>query len=69
MMTFYIFRDVSPKFIIKGGGGGSPIFFVKLIVEIAVDRQTETHDQTFEGVPNFNCPPVLTVPIFGKFLA
>ena len=30
------------------------IFFVKLDFEIAVDQQTRTSDQTFEGVPDPN---------------
>ena len=42
-----------------GGAGGSPCFFVKLDLEIAVDQQTKAHDQTFEGVPDSGCPPVL----------
>ena len=33
-----------------------PDFFVKLDFEIAVDQQTRTHDQTFEGVPDSGCP-------------
>ena len=33
--------------------------FVKLHFEIAVDQQTKAHDQTFEGVPDSGCPPVL----------
>ena len=39
-----------------GGGGGvfTLIFFVKLGFEIAVDQQTRTGDQTFEGVPDPN---------------
>ena len=40
---------------IKGGGGGvHPDFFVKLGFEIAVNQQTRTGDQTFEGVPDPN---------------
>ena len=41
---------------LKGGGGGGvhPDFFVKLGFEIAVDQQTKTGDQTFEGVPDPN---------------
>ena len=35
-----------------------PDFFVKLDFEIAVDQQTKAHDGTFEGVPDFGCPPV-----------
>ena len=36
----------------EGGGGG-----MKLVFEIAVDRQTRNHVQTFEGVPNPDrCP-------------
>ena len=48
---------------VKGGGGGRgvhPVFFVKLNLEIAVDQQTKAHDQTFEVVPDFWCPPVPT---------
>ena len=33
-------------------------FFVKLYFEIVVDQQTKAHDRTFEGVPDFGCPPV-----------
>ena len=42
------------QLMIKGGGGGwdQPEFFVKLVSEIAVDQQTRTSDQTFEGVPD-----------------
>ena len=40
------------------GGGGHPVFFMKLDFEIAVDQQTNAHDQTFEGVPDSGCPPV-----------
>ena len=40
------------------GGGFHPDFFVKLDFEIAVDQQTRAHDQTFEGLPDFGCPPV-----------
>ena len=41
------------------GGGGSPCFFVKLDFEKAVDRLTNAHNQTFEGVPDSSaCPPV-----------
>ena len=36
------------------GGGVHPDFFVKLGFEIAVDQQTRTGDQTFEGVPDPN---------------
>ena len=43
---------------IKGGGGVHPDFFVKLYFKIAVDQQTRAHIQTFEGVPDFGCPPV-----------
>ena len=32
-----------------GGGGVHPQLFVKLVFEIAVDRQTRTREQTFEG--------------------
>ena len=39
---------------IKGGGGANGYFFVKLDFEIAVDQQTKTSDQTFEGVPDPN---------------
>ena len=48
------FLLMTPK--IKGGGGGGvhPDFFVKLGFEIAVDQQTRTGDQTFEGVPDPN---------------
>ena len=38
-----------------------PKFVMKLIFEIAVDRQTRTLDQNFEGVPNPNHPLVHTV--------
>ena len=31
---------------------------MKLDFEIAVDQQTRTHDQIFEGVPDSGCPPV-----------
>ena len=31
---------------------------MKLDFEIAVDQQTRAPDQTFEGVPDFRCPPV-----------
>ena len=48
------------KYIKGGGGGGSPIFFVKLDFEIAVDQQTRACDQTFEGVPDSGCTPVPT---------
>ena len=43
-----------------GGGGVHPVFVVvvKLDFEIAVDQQTEAHDQTFEGVPDSGCPLV-----------
>ena len=41
-----------------GGGGGQPAFFVKLVSEIAIDQQTRTRDQTFDGIPDFNRPPV-----------
>ena len=40
------------------GGGVHPVFFVKLDFEIAVDQQTRAHDRSFEGVPDFGCPPV-----------
>ena len=45
--------------VLKGGGGGGGVgangyFFVKLDFEIAVDQQTKTSDQTFEGVPDPN---------------
>ena len=43
---------------IKGGGGVRPDYFVKLDFEIAVDQQTRTRDQTFEGVLDSGCPPV-----------
>ena len=39
---------------IKGGGGFTLIFFVKLGFEITVDQQTRTSDRTFEGVPDPN---------------
>ena len=44
---------------VKGGGGTMGIFFVKLDFEIAVDQQTRTSDQTFEGVldPNRQTVP------------
>ena len=35
------------------------LFFVILDFEIAVDRQTKAHEQTFEGVTDSGCPPVL----------
>ena len=41
-------------------GGFTLFFFVKLDFEIAVDQQTKSNDQTFEGVPNSGCPPVPT---------
>ena len=47
--TKNIFRNA-----LKGGGGVHPDFFVKLGFEIAVDQQTSTGDQTFEGVPDPN---------------
>ena len=40
------------------GGGVHPDFFVKLDLEIAIDQQTKACDQTFEGVPDSECPPV-----------
>ena len=50
------------------GGGVHPDFFVKLGFEIAVDQQTKTGDQTFEGVPDSQ-PPIVALgaatPIFG----
>ena len=49
------FPNLHTLIIIKGGGGGvHPDFFVKLGFEIAVDQQTRTGDQTFEGVPDPN---------------
>ena len=39
---------------LRGGGGDNGYFFVKLDFEIAVDQQTRTSDQTFEGVPDPN---------------
>ena len=42
-----------------GGGGDHPDFFVKLNFEIAVDQKTRARDQTFEGVPDSGCPPLL----------
>ena len=52
-----------------GGGGGQWVFFfVKLDFEIAVDQQTRTSDQTFEGVPDPNrqtVPSGAATPIFG----
>ena len=53
------------------GGGGGPVFFVKLDFEIAVDQQTKAHDQTFEGVPDSGCPRdshALIWPISGSIL-
>ena len=38
--------------LLRGGDNG--YFFVKLDFEIAVDQQTRTSDQTFEGVPDPN---------------
>ena len=43
---------------LRGGGGVHPVYFVKLDSEIVFDQQTKAHDQTFEGVPDFGCPPV-----------
>ena len=37
-----------------GEGVQYPKIFVKLVFEIAVDRQTSTQDQTFEVVPYRN---------------
>ena len=45
----------------KGDGGGVGVhadIFVKLDFEKAIDQNTKAHDQTFEGVPDFGCPPV-----------
>ena len=39
-------------FVLRGGGGVHPDYFVKLDFEIAVDQQTKARDQTFEGVPD-----------------
>ena len=44
-----------------GGGGEEPTFFVNLVSETAVDEQTRSSNQTFEGVPNPNRPPVPVV--------
>ena len=51
----YYLQSDRPDPLIKGG---SPCFLcvVKLDSEIAVDQQTKTHDQTFEGVPESGCP-------------
>ena len=43
-----------------GGGGGHPHFLI-LLFEIAVYLQTKTRDQTFDGVPNLDRPPVPAV--------
>ena len=53
-----------------GGGGVHPQLFVQLVFVIAVDRQIRARDQTFEGVPNPNRPPVPAVqprPYFVNF--
>ena len=60
---FGLFEDLQEmwakfRITIFKGGGGPPLFFVKLDFEIAVDQQTKAHDQTFEGVPDSGCPPV-----------
>ena len=50
--------------LLKGGGGGGgyqPEFLVKLVFEIAVDKQTRTSYQTFEGVQDPNHPSVPVV--------
>ena len=47
--------------VLRGGGGDHPEFVVKLVSEIAVDQQTRTGDQTFEGNPNSKHPPVPAV--------
>ena len=53
------------------GGGDQPDFFVKLVSEIAVDQQTRTSDQTFEGsrTPTAQQCRGTATPIFGPFLA
>ena len=38
--------------------GGSPWFFVQLFFEMAVEQQTRARDQTYDGVPDSECPPV-----------
>ena len=43
---------------LRGEGGNQPEFVVKLVSEIANDQQTRTCDQTFEGIPDPNRPPV-----------
>ena len=40
---------------------GTSLIFLEFFSEIAVDPQTRTSDQTFEGVPNPNRPPVPVV--------
>ena len=37
-----------------GGGGDQPEFFVKLLSDIAIDQQTRTREQTFEGGPGLH---------------
>ena len=39
-------------YLLRGGGGVHPDYFVKLDFEIAVDQQTKARVQTFEGVPD-----------------
>ena len=50
---------VSENLLEAGGGGFHPDFFVKLDFEKAVYQQTKAPDQTFEGVPDSGCLPVL----------
>ena len=51
----------TPRSCCLKGGGVQPQFIVKIVFEIAVDQQTITNDQTFEGVPDPNRPPLSAV--------
>ena len=61
------------KNLALGGRGGRPQLFVKLVFEIANDRQTRTRAQTFKGGGPELQPPSgargAATPIFGQFLA
>ena len=62
--------------LLRGGGEGGvvvqPQFIVKIVLDISVDQQTRTNEQTFEGVSDPQ-PPTgacgAATLIFGLFLA
>ena len=62
--------------LLRGEGWGvQPKFYMELNFEIAVDQKEGTQDQTFEGVPNFQCRilragwprPILTKNLAANF--